>query len=580
VINQLQQKMSKPNKKYVVFMTSSLEKLEEVRPHFSKYNIECLSEFISTCLPIAVLKEYSELNKHPDGTATMKSDLIVEQIEEKEGTPELVTKRVYTSKAHGFMINDDHENELDPKPWGWDAKFIPDGLMISYYKLKKQGLKISPRDMNIGQFLQDFIHYNTNSWTFKELSVSRPVDLEADYRKILFDFFDIESQTSFIGYEFWKSVINSAVSGGVFIRASNTRKMNNYWFPTANGGLPVTSKPKDPMQEKTYMMHDIFHYLVPDLLYTGNIANKKYYEWSYTFHRVMTACFTLVLGDMFYVHYLIINGVKYEKRRIYPIFEAIYGKRTGVFTIEVIEEVVRASAIYGLHGYDAGFVALFVKYNGSYKLDEFRTLLKSFHDKYDYYLIQDLKWTVHNASYMKEHSKKYEYLNNLEPITRRLEIITLDSLELETSNGSKQDVNFFVDIGLKQLHKALSRQVFPPNTILKNKFLRWALGQLCFFEHYSGIPILDGNSFKFYDLVQKILTENHMPITLNKIRNFLYQWGYLMDRCVEMQVITLEEAKQYKEVFPIFDQHYISSYEDRSENHIDVMNNFLSDFEF
>jgi hypothetical protein len=558
------------SKKYVVLKTTSQEKFNEIRPHFLKYNIECRFDFLSINNPIAVLQEHSELSKHTDGTATVTSNLMVEQFEETE----LVTKKIYTSSVHGFLTN-----IIEPDAWGYDAKFIPDGIMTSYYQLKKKNLKISPRDINIGYFLQDFIHYTSNYWTFKELKVSRPVDLEVDYRQILFNFFDLDSQKGFIGYEFWKKVINAAVAGGVFIRASNTRKMNNYWWPAGNGGLPITNKPKDPIQEKTYMMHDIFHYLVPDLLYTGNVNNVKNYEWSYTLHRVMTECFTLVLGDMFYVHYLTINGLVYntvEKRKIYPIFEAIYGKRTDVFTKEILEEVVRASCVYGLHGYDAGFIGLFVKYNGTYKLDLFRTLLTNFREKYDYYLIQDLKWTIHNATYMKDHVYKYKYFNDLEPIINRLEIIPLDSLDF----SKKQVPNYFIDIGLKQLNKALTRSEYHDNTIFKNKFLRWCLGQLCFFEHYTGIPIVDGNKPKFYELMNEILIEMNIQNTINKVRNFRYQYDYLMDKCVEIQIITPEEAHQFKEVFPIFDPHYISSYSDKSESHAEVMSNFLNDFKF
>lgn len=574
-LSSLLRKQVKMSKKYVVLKTTSPEKFDEIRPHLLKYNIECVPEFLSTGLPFAVLKEHSELSEQGDGTATVTSSLIIEQIEDEI----LVTKKIYITKAHGFLSNSDYSREV-PKPWGYDAKFIPDGIMTSYYHLKKKGLKISPRDMNIGQFLQDFVHYNSNSWTFKELKVSRPVDLELDYRKVLIDFFDFDSQTKFIGYDFWKNIVNAAVSGGLFIRAANTRKMNNYWWPVGNAGLPITSKPNDPIQEKTYMMHDIFHYLVPDILYTGNVHNKPNYEWSYILHRVMTECFTLVLGDMFYVHYLTINGLKYEtveKRRIYPIFEAIYGKKTDVFTSEILEEVVRASCTYGLYGYDSGFIALFVKYNGTYRLDEFRTLIKNFRDKYDYYLIQDLKWTIHNAAYMKEHAQQYRYLNDLEHITKRLEIVTLDSLETEIG-GKKQDINYFVDIGLKQLQKSLKRPEAHENTILKNKFLRWAIGQLCFFEHYAGIPIIDGYKTKFYEYTELILSEMNPKVTLNKVRNFRYQWDQLMTVCVELQILTGEEEKQYKEVFPIFDPHYISSYEDKSENLSEVMKNFLKDF--
>jgi len=576
------------SKKYVILKTTSTEKLNEIRPHFLKYNIECTIDFISISLPIAILKEHSELTKNIDGTATVTSTLIVEQIEgtDPDAQIQLVTKRVYTTSAHGFLaIENHHQTHNDPPPWGYDAKFIPDGLMTSYYKLKKKGLKISPRDMNIGYFLQDFIHYETTHWTFKELKITRSVDLEVDYRKILFEFFDLESQQNFIGYDFWKGVVNAAISGGLFIRKSTTRKMNNYWWPVGNAGLPVTNKPKDPIHEKTYLMHDIFHCLVPDLLYTGNESSLPYYEWSYTLHRVMTECFTLILGDMFYVHYLTVNGIVYktvEQRCIYPIFQMIYGSRTDVFKLDTLEEVIRASVTYGLYGYDAGFVALFVKYNGVLKLEEFRTSLKNFRDKYDYYLIQDLKWTINNAVYMKEHAQKYQYLNQLQHITKRLEIIPLDSLELSSNpqKQEKQEVNYFVDVGFKQLRKALIRPVYPENTILKNKFLRWAIGQLCFFEHYASISIVDGYKEKFYQCMEDILSEQQLPITINRIKNFRYQWDYLMVKCVEMQIITQEESNQYKELFPIFDPHYISSYSDKTEKHVDVMKHFLNDFEF
>jgi hypothetical protein len=552
-------------KKYVVLKTTSTEKFNEISPHFSKYNIDCFNQAPSFSEPIAILKEHSELTEHVDGTATVTSSLIVEN-------KDSVTQKIYISKAHGFLSTDECNEE--PKPWGYDAKFIPDGIMTSYYHLKKKGLKISPRDINIGYFLQDFVHYSPSNWAFKELKINRPVDLEVDYRKILFDFFDMESQKNFIGYDFWSNIITSATSSGLFIRESNTRKMNNYWWPVGNAGLPMTNKSDDHMHEKTYMMHDIFHYLIPDLLYTGNTQNIENYEWSYTLHRVMTECFTLVLADMFYVHYATINGLPYKtmkKRHIYPIFEGIYREKTDVFTYDILKEVVRASCIYGLKGDESGFISLFVKYNGCYKLDKFRTLLKDFREKYDYYLVQDLKWTIHNASYMKAHSYKYGYMNNLPSIVNRLDIIKLDSLAL----SPKQNIDYFIEIGLKQLNTALRKGKQPDNTIIKNKFSRWVMGQLCFFEHYASIPIVDGYKSKFYSMMNDNISK-----TINKIRNFRYEWDYLMDKSTEIQIITMEESKQYKEVFPIFDAHYISSYEDKTENHTEVMTNFLNNFEF
>jgi hypothetical protein len=556
-------------KKYVVLKTTSREKFNEIKYHFSKYNIECSSDYLSINYPIALLEEHSDLIKHENGSVTITSNLIVKQIEENNS--KLIFICDYTSKANGFLLSE--ICDYKPKPWGYDAKFIPNGIMMSYYHLKKKGLYISPRDINIRKFTDDFIH-TPNKLTFKELKISRSVDLETDYKNILFNFFDFDKQKDFTGFDFWKKIVNAAICGGLF---STNCKIINYWWPAGNTGILITNNLKDSVHEKIFMMNDIFNFLVSDLLYTGNNEYSKNYEWIYAIYRLMNKCFTLVLSNMFYVHYLIINGIEYktiENVYIYPIFEAIYGKKVDVFTNEIFEEVIRASCLYGIYGYDAGFVALFVKYNGTYKLEEFRMLVKSFRDKYNFYLIQDLKNIVNNTCYMKEHQVKYNYFNRgLEPIIKRLNIIPVESIQLE-------EVNYLIEIGLKQFHKTIAQTEYHENTILKNKFFRWTIGQLCFFEHYSSIPIVDGYKSKFYELMNDILIEIHISNTFNKIRNFRYQWDYLMDRCSEFQIITIEEANQYKEVFPIYDPYYISSYENRIENQSEVISNFLNYFKF
>jgi len=530
-------------KKYILLKTTSNEKYEEIRPHFLNYNIECYTQRCNHD-PIFIIEEHSELE-----TSSVTSNLIV-----KNSNEELL--KIYTTSANGFLVNRQVNDA-----WGYDANFIPDTLMISYYDLRKKNLKISPRDMNIGKFLQDYIHYNMPIWNSKNiLNVTRPVDLNVDYSIVLYDFFDLRSQTNFTGYTFWKNIIDSAINQGLYLRVSNTRKMNNYWWPVGNAGLPVTKK-TDNMHEKTYMMHDIFHFLVPDLLYT---TGQKYSEWSYVLHRVMTECFTLVLGDMFYVHYMTINNIVYEtveKRKIYPIFKSIYHDKKDVFTKDILEEVIRASCDYGLRGSQQGFIDLYLKY-GNTNIIQFKKLLDEFKNKYDYYLIQDLKWTLHNAEYMKNHSELYEYFKNVPEIIKELDIITLDSLKLNV----KQDINYFIDIGLKQLWNSIN---INNQNALKNKFLRWSLGQLCFFEKFKEIPFVNGYKNKFYELLQ---FKDSIEDTINLFR---HNWDQLMDYC-SGKIITSEEATHYKEVFPIFDPHYISSYDKTDDDHSTVMNNFLN----
>jgi hypothetical protein len=179
--------MSK-NKKHIIFDTKSSEIFNEIRSHFSNYNIECVStDFFCVDPKIILLKDCFEIIKHSDGSVTVKSNLKVEKI---KGTDRVIDHE-YITKVHGYLLIDSQaDNHKDPIRW--DRQFIPDGLASSYYNLKKRGIKISPLDINIKKFLQDYFHYNENDWTLKELKVSRTVDLEVDYRKVLFYFFEIE----------------------------------------------------------------------------------------------------------------------------------------------------------------------------------------------------------------------------------------------------------------------------------------------------------------------------------------------------------------------------------------------------
>jgi hypothetical protein len=310
----------------------------------------------------------------------------------------------------------------------------------------------------------------------------------------------------------------------------------------------------------------------------------------------MTECFTLVLGDMFYVHYITINGLKYEtveKRRIYPIFQAIYGSRTDVFTNEILEEVIRASCTYGLLGSDEGFINLYLKYHTDDNtatlldgLEDFKKLLESFRDKYDYYLIQDLKWTMNNAAYMSKHKQQYEYLNEFPEVIKMLNIVTLDSLDWQPCKYSTDAIEYFIGIGLQQLFQTTTNLMETSETLpepygdiigaRKKRYLRWSLGQLAFFEHYKGIPLVDGYRQTFHDMVRDIYNSEEYDV--HKYGNFRYQWDYLMVKCAESQIITEEEAAQFKEVFPIFDPNYISSYDDKTENLGEVMADFLNRF--
>jgi len=251
------------------------------------------------------------------------------------------------------------------------------------------------------------------------------------------------------------------------------------------------------------------------------------------------------------------------------------------YTIEVYRGNQKAERHFGIYALYVMFYPQLV----AGPIERPQNLLHQFREKYDFYIIQDLKWTIHNAEYMKEHKHKYKYLTDLSDY-KSLNITTVDMLDLCDINVQHKEhpvlhkkyfLNmYFIPIALKQLWSSLNNK--NSDNILKNKFLRWSLGQMCFFEHYSCIPFLQGYKEKMKLMIHEISIENNEHKLQSFIKNFRYQWDYLMDLSVKMNILTTEEAKQYKEVFPIFDPQYITSYDDKSEDHKETMFLFIKTF--
>lgn len=527
-------------KKYVVLESNMYE---DIKSLLSKYDIDC-SPTVLYNEPFAVLKE----------STTYKNDGEEQNISSCLKVGGTKRSKKYNSIAYGINVN---------------GEFVPDGITVTYSELKKRGIYISPCELNIKNFMED-CELESYDVECKFLGLSS-LKLEFDHKKLLNYLFELDNQNYFTGYDFWKNVIDSAVYGGLFIRPLNSKESNSksYLWSVGNSGLSIINERcylVDVFDSiinsygKIRMMDNIFHFLIPELLYTQN-KNKSEYDLSYSFHKIIVECFTTVLTNMFYFHYLTLNGSdprrymdkEAHERDIYPIFEEIYKKKTDVFNINTIEEVCRASCIYGTTGNDSGFISLFVKYNGCYKLSEFRELLEKYKDNYKRCLFQNMEQTMHNAECIKQQYNVYDHFNNdkIDLIVKRLDIIPLKDIKIK----SERNIEDFIDIVMGQLKKSLSKGSYKcyENTLLKNKFSRWALGQLCFFEKYASIPVVDGHKSVFYNSLESILNENNVKITLDKIELFKHTWHCLMKECEEKTIISAQECILYKEMFPIFD---------------------------
>lgn len=90
---------------------------------------------------------------------------------------------------------------------------------------------------------------------------------------------------------------------GIFFRFSDNKITRLYWNPTLNAGMPFSPKEKDPMYELVFFLHDVGHFLLTDLIFTGHKIDK-YSKQIYVLWRLIGESFTLTINEMLCVDYL------------------------------------------------------------------------------------------------------------------------------------------------------------------------------------------------------------------------------------------------------------------------------------
>lgn len=517
---------------------------------------------------IAIISEHSKLISVGERRHRFVSHLRVwETLKPAYNNP----KDEFYHTTEGIVLDSD----VVENAWGWDGRFVPDGLDMTYAELREKGLKISPRDVVIGMLIRKYLWFEQCiNWEHSDVmrKMTHKAFLNIDYREVEDCFFGWNGREKHLTP--FRNLCSWTTSQGLFLRTVKSKRMGIYWWPTGNGGLPVTRKPKDPMHERTFHMHDLTHFVVPDLIYTGRRDIEKY-NWWYVAHRVLTECVTLVVADMMYVHHAHMDGIKYrtvEDRRIYPIFRDIMGDRVD---IGILPELVSASIDFGMRGSCAGFMGMFRKYNPDGDIDNFQISLDNFKNKYASYLVQDLKWTQMNVSDIERRSEEFRYWwDNLVPrvISRGLEWETVEEIIWGRPDG-EDAFDYLGGLCVKKIKRAMSGECNPKRSPKVMRFSRWALGQMMFFSRYKWVPLVRGWESSFVNLVEKIWEEGSDDL----MDLFRSRWEWLLQQCVSQSVLTGEDAEMYSFVFPIIDPHFIGyDYEERS--HTEIMKSFMESY--
>ena len=550
-------------KRVIYLLTGNPHKLPEYQRHFVRYGIEVLAaapgldpeglarEASAERRVLAVLREASSLVRHGTDEPADMEDLErvdnVTQLHAWVAGPEQVRAFHYTYRTEGH-VDLSRRAGGDASVFGWDDVFVLRSTQRSYHELRRDGFKVSSRDMALSAFLADFVHYRSGiDLRFNPQQQDRTIDFGRDPAVFVAENVHLSNRcASACGLA---SAFTHVLNQGVFFRSARNRREKNYWVPGLNAGIPFVPK-RDAIHEITYMAHDFGHFLVPDLVYTGGDDPTE--RRVYIAYRMISEAVTLVLADMLFVDSLARAGFEYDfdQRRIYPLFRATGLDLTGEARLENLRTLLEANVAYCLRGDDRPYRALLAR-NGK-STDS----LDAFEQKYAPFFVEDFRWTVSNLANMAARAAEFRrWWALVRPLrdAAGLELETCEELTARLRAPAAHDVveQVFERVFETRLRPALETDValLPAGVRRRRAFLRWAIGQMGLFARFDFVP----EAPLYAHRLARFLTERpHSlePAEVDRARGFFEQF---VDILAEKSLISLDDASTFKEVYPLFE---------------------------
>lgn len=455
----------------------------------------------------------------------------------------VTTESNYEANLTGFI---DNARCLDGEAsvFGWDDIFVPLDAGTDLHALKRGSMKTSARQINIGRFLADHVHFASR------------LDMQ---------FFPMDQDTTFEfsprAYEFVTAnpyilagtsghylgnMLSHVLSAGIFFRSAASRKEKNYWLPGLNAGIPLTSK-KDAVHEITFLFHDLMHFQLPDLIpdVGGEIARQVYVT-----HRVMGEALTLVLADMIFVDNMRRNGIAYDfsKRLIYPLFESL-AVGSG---IDGLRSVVKAMSLYAVKGDDTLLRDLLRPGEGA------KAALEAFKEKYGRFFIEDLRWTERNFEQFdsqKTYIDKWIGLVGRDTLSDRgLTLLSnfMSEIDPVVNQNDLVDTIFDLVFDAVVIPNAESRASSGADLSVSNAFKRYMIGQMSLFARFGELFDMPALRTK---VMQKVTSGD--ILTPEEIRNLTALVRVYVDGLERRHLIDPSDAQTYRAMHPLFPPFYV-----------------------
>lgn len=459
---------------------------------------------------------------------------------------ELIYKQFYYA-TEGYVT--ELLSYLTPHSESFYEQFILKNVALTYSELEYHNMKHTSQSLAVSKFICDEIYYpEPINLNFNHQKQSGTIDFRNDPANFLQD--NIYFNNSFAAQYGITNLFHTVLNQGVFFRSPKNRREKNYWCPALNAGLPLTPK-RDVIHEMTYIAHDFGHFLIPDLLYTGNHSAKN--QQIYITYRMMSEAFTLVLADMIFVDSLSRSGFEYDysKRKIYPLFQEFEIDLTKPDNyLDNIKKMLRASVDFCLKGDDRGLSRL------SSRKQYSSTNLEHFKEKYMKFFCEDFKWTKHNYNWFRSNSQEFKkWWVLVRPLRNKaqLEIESIEEFSLRINAQSDDLVSEIFNVLFQRVSKILLNKTASIDKFEKRQlkaFFKYIMGQLLLLIRFE-------NLVKEAKIFQKIII-NYLNNIKDEIqikdidfcRNILSSF---VDLLLERNLINYDDAHTFKEVFPIFE---------------------------
>ncbi len=432
-----------PVRKNLVVATSDALKFKDISHFFAGHNITV------SHLAIEKLPFYDDLPKD----AALKAKYTRQLLHEKGYNPCVITESHSSSATVIFL--EDGSTSVVFTGFGLHARYEAlSKYIMSEYCYQLNDLSCRDDVQMLARYVQD------GSPSFD----APPIDWINGNK--LFSLFENSLYRKLVNF-----VLNEH---GMFLKVWELNCQKNYWNSTFNGGIPITKK-REELHEGIFFLHDIFHFLFPDPLVTGEETPEE--ARAYIVHRMMSEACTQVLADMFGVAHAKLDerGYDTDARRIFPVF-----KSTGLdaYEFKTLLRLMYANCVYCLLGDDAAYRELGVSTD----------VLEAFKEKYGTYFSVDFQWNAQNIAHILSSSRGYDRIAYTRILPESIRKFTVKSLfeSVRTVDGKMSFESLFALFANKIIEVAQYKRQFSSLLYSKEGGVRYLSGQMIIAFRYHG----------------------------------------------------------------------------------------------